>query len=291
MNNKFADLKNVLDQHGVMIAVDVVLTGVIVLLFWSIDCVKVRSALRSKPTLPWPTNQPWRQPVGIRFIETLKEGLIKREKFLTLGRAWAVAFTQRREAALGEGASLLQVSTFVITESFRSGYILSESDYDQGSRCCAQIDRLWKGDAHLEIEDRRERIQQLERNKKMLALAEDTCKIDSVDEQIIAIRRELRDLDALVARAQSSPQEVEYRATKDERMLDMQFAIEEKFRPVLTQMETVKAQDALIKQVQADPGFTKAQKAALIEEINKAAQGTPKEKQPRGAISIYKKDA
>ena len=60
---------------------------VLIVIFWSVYCSKVRSALRSKPTLPWPTNQPWRQPVGIRFIETLKEGLVEKEKYLTLGQA------------------------------------------------------------------------------------------------------------------------------------------------------------------------------------------------------------
>lgn len=254
----------------------------------------VRAVEGTKPLPPdWKTDQAWRQPTDIGFIENLKGDLTKRESYLNKSYESCRVWKERRgKCSTGLGRFLFHFWN----DTQRSAAINNDDTHAAARNLILKLDRIWAGNAHLEIEDCREQIRTLNRRRQDVPEDyEKKSKLRSIDESVIAWERRLSDLQEVVARAQKraqmQPQEAAYKDTRSRRELDMHHTIAERFHDVRTRMETVKVRDALIKQVQTDPSLTDEEKETLIRETHRVASETLSPGQDPTAIPIYKKEA
>jgi hypothetical protein len=157
-----------------------------------------------------------------------------------------------------------------------------------------QLQRLWSGDVHLEREDRKQEIEKTKLRRQNVP--EDYRKKDtqqSLDEWILGLERELRDLDEIETRARLrakvSPHQVQYQRAREVHELDMSDELQQRFRHVRTKMETFRERDSLVVKVRNDPGFSDEQKERLIAEIDKTADESFSPESAPG-VSLYKRD-
>jgi hypothetical protein len=281
-----------LDNHAVeLIAISLLVSLLVIWIGHREKQKRLEAWLRvygtEEPLQTWSANQEWRRPTGIRLLEDLKADLVSNEDFLIRGRQAALDFRNRRAALQREGAHLKRIWLEF------NAHFFSLKAPARGEALCEQLDRLWAGDAYIEIENWKDRIQKLKLHRGELS-GEETSRRHQIDEQILGAERELRDLAEVVRRAQErakvSPHEVQYREASEVHELDMRDEIRKTFRIVRTKMETLKECDSLIRKVNEDSVLSEKKKAELIAEISKTAEDIFSPSATSDAVSIYKKD-
>jgi len=237
--------------------------------------------------------KPWRDHTGIGVIERLKRELEVTEERVREHRINEVAFSLAQNNL--NGKSFFKFWWW----AFRRRHLVEHSsDYDIAGNYRgleAKIDRFWRGNVYVEIGQREDEIKKLKREKEDYT---DKELIRTLDERVIDLDRELSDLQELKRRAEDKEaenmklREARFKQHRHGREIDirdeMHDEIQERFRPALTQIETAKLRDELIKKVQ-DLSLSSDEQNQLIEEIKNAAKKQPSSEQPN-IISIFKKE-
>ena len=224
-----------------------------------------------QPRLPFDNTQPWREPTGIKFLEDLKSQLLSIEDDFVSRRNVAVAFLKRVELARNRGNETTWWFRLVESRQAPRGF---SGHAGQHLALCQQLDRLWAGDAHLEIEDRRQKLQVWNRYKADLS-PDDKATLLQYDKEIIDFERQLRDLAEIVRRAQErakvSPNEAKLREAREIHVNDVHHDMTKAFLGVLSKMEIFRTRAELKQQVTDDPSFTKDEKEELFAKIDELA--------------------
>lgn len=242
-----------------------------------------------EPPQTWNTDQAWRKPTGIRLLEEHKATLLAHEEFLRKGREAALSLKRRLASLRVQPPGYLR----------RTWCELGTRPYavetvEEARLLCQQLDRLWTGDAHIEIEDRKDALQAL---KQGLSQATEASAKNRFNERIIEQERELRDLGEAVRRAQErakvSPHTAKLREAQEIHVNDVHHDMTKAFLGVLSQMEIFRKRAEFRQQVTDDPSFTKDEKERLFARIDELATAADSKtlpaRQPKlGAI--YKED-
>lgn len=260
---------------------------------------KLRQSLprKSCPT-GYQTGQPWRQPTDIRFIEGLKSTLEANETALLDAHIDSIVFPIAR----AEQSSLWEHFRFwVATHSGGPPTTFSDAEREEYLELISKLDRIWSGNARLEIGDIRVQIQKLERRRQDCSCATDEGKryARSLDEDIIDLKRDLQDLEEVVERAKTHPHKAKFEDKKSRRRFDVQDEVFEMFeRPFEKIVELRLKYNELKERIRKHPQMNQNEKDDLLEELERFyKEHVPDEARESGEgvhkniLPIYKKEA
>lgn len=266
----------------VWVVVGVVLVIVVAVIAATVDIRRQKKRVTAwitifatkEPLQTWRADQEWRKPTGVRLLEDLKEQLVSDENLLVKGRDLALSIQSRLNGFEYVKANPPDSLWFEVNTKLYEDTLPTKAR--QG---CEQLDRLWAGDAHLEIEDGKDTLQRL---KQALSDVPQDSKgfLDirarqRLNEQVLKTDRELRDLNEIVRRAQQraveSKHRVTFREAEELSELNRKNKIKIAFQGVRTQLEVNDERLAMVREVEANKGLTEEQRKQFIEDINRAA--------------------
>lgn len=220
----------------------------------------------------WKTDQEWRKPTGIRLLEELKTELLKAERIVTAASQSALKIQQRKMSVYW-------------ARSYHTSWITEPAKLRE------QLERLWAGDTHLEVEDRKEGIQIRKRRQADLS-ADQTETRRRFDEEIFSLERELRDLEEVKLRARMrsavSPHQAQYQQSQEIDQLDVTEAARDRLRDGRTKVEALRQLNVEIEKVEKDQRLTAEQKEKSIELLKKDVETLFEDAKAVKAVEIYK---
>jgi hypothetical protein len=157
---------------------------------------------------------------------------------------------------------------------------------------CDRLDRLWGGNVNREIEDLRVAIQKAKRRRQDCTGAEGMAETLRIDEQVIELERDVRDLEALGKRIEAHPYEEKFADKKARRGYDMRDEVFEAFElPVEREVEFQEKFNELQARIKKNRGMSKVQKQELLATLQQAlAERVSKGDQSKTELRVYRKE-
>lgn len=248
-----------------------------------------RKSTEVEPPPEYELGQQWRQPTDILYIERLKKRLEAFEEMLLQVHKDA----HRDSILFPEDLTFWERLCEWVAWTFSADpTTFSTANREAYLQLRSQIDRVWSGNARLEINNIRVEIEKLKLRRRDCATttAEEKGYARSLDEEVIDLERDLRDLEEVVARAQTHPHAAKFEDKKTRRRFDLQDEVFEAFeRPFEKEIELRVKYNELTEKIRKHPAMSQSEKDDLLRELDKRFQEhVPKEKNP---FTVYKKEA
>jgi len=250
-----------------------------------------RERLKRAPNCP--ADQPWRAMTDVRFIEALKKGIDQQET------AILTAFIYDRFLSVKLDALRAETGLFVLLTRMAWNVSLSGKDpgqlrvgqYEAYLESCAQLDRIWAGNARLEIGNLQVEIQKQKRQRQDCT-SEEKSKLRDIDERIIDLERDLRDLQEWVAKPRTTPHAAQFEEKKTRRRFDVQDEVFEAFeRPFEKEIELRVKYNELVEKIRRHPQMSKEEKDSLLKELDRRFQEHVSKDKRKHGFNIYEKEA
>jgi hypothetical protein len=225
--------------------------------------MKAHLALKAKrpSAFPYVQSQLWRETTDIRLIENLKKGLTLKESRWLRKQDDAMFFAKGWEERREKSGCAFWL--------FHRRVIFAKEQYEeQQGEClnlCAKLDRLWSGNARLELGDLQVEILKLKRRRQDLTGDEYSREVLSIDERVIELERDVRDMEELVKRAQAHPYQEKFEDKKTRRGFDVQDEVFE--ARVIIELRA--KYNELQGKIENHPTMSREQKVDLLRELDR----------------------
>lgn len=221
----------------------------------------------------WRSDQAWRRPTGIPYLEKLKQELLETEQFAM--QAWMALKIVRQPNFL----TSLQVG------GRDSAHII------ECAEAVEQLDRLWTGDVFAETEVLKHTIEKLER--RVARLPERSNKRTLLQDEVAEKRKDLRELEEIKKRAAGriptvSPSQVAAQTAAEVDEIDMVEKARDRISEPLTKVEAARQLNIKIRKIQTDQDFSDVEKEKFVAELKRASEALFSESKAVGRVRIFK---
>lgn len=248
---------------------------------------KWRKSLSVKQAPDCKTNQPWREPTGIRFIERLKSDLEGQEALMIEAYVDGTLIPQKLEERIIDVYELVSWECYRIVRRAR----FTNDQREKYLKCCAQLDRLWKGDALLEIGDLKEEIQKTKRQRQDCT-PDEKSYARRLDEKVIEFERDAADLEKWVSRARTDPHAEKFEDKKTRRRFDIRDDVFEAFEaPIEKEIGFREKYNELKARIQNHREMSREEKDELLRELDRRFNEHVSRDKAKKPFNMYKSES